>query len=171
MLRYALARAAVDSALAAMRAGRPLELSSPELNTVLDEIVRRGTMLEPTLFVYGDAPERLAVAAAITRRAHQAGVELTAGTDSIAGTDALIPNLHEELQLLVERAGLTPAEALRAATRNAAEAIGVLDSRGTIEAGKLADLVVLRADPLRDIRNTRQIEMVFKHGKAYRPGD
>lgn len=66
------------------------------------------------------------------------------------------------------RQGLTPAEALRAATRNGAQAIGVLGSRGTIEVGKLADLVVLRADPLRDIRNTRSVELVVKHGRIYR---
>jgi imidazolonepropionase-like amidohydrolase len=72
--------------------------------------------------------------------------------------------LHEELALLVE-AGLTPMEALQTATRNPAEYLNKLDSLGTIEKGKLADLVLLDANPLEDIRNTRKIRAVIIGGK------
>jgi hypothetical protein len=90
----------------------------------------------------------------------QAGVQLLAGTDMV-----LYPgfSLHEELRLLV-RAGLTPMEALQAATRSPAEYFGMLESLGTVQKGKLADLVLLNADPLQDISNTRKIEAVVVSG-------
>jgi imidazolonepropionase-like amidohydrolase len=97
-------------------------------------------------------------------------VTIIAGTDTLGGADSdapALPNLHRELELLVTLAGLTPAEALESATRHAAVALGAQDTRGTIEAGKLADLVVLRSDPLLDIRNTRSIELVIKRGRVY----
>jgi adenine deaminase len=72
--------------------------------------------------------------------------------------------LHDELELLVS-AGLTPMEALEAATRNPARFLGMSDSIGTIEKGKAADLVLLDSDPLIDIRNTRKIDAVLLAGK------
>ena len=69
------------------------------------------------------------------------------------------------------RAGLPPAAVLKIATINSARAIGVGDRLGTIEAGKLADLVVVRGNPLQDIRNTHKVQMVFKAGKAYDPAE
>lgn len=89
----------------------------------------------------------------------------------VAGTDQLeYPGfgLHEEMALLVG-AGLTPSEALRAATSEAASALGWQDRVGTIEIGKVADMVILTSDPLADIRNTREIRVVFKGGVAYDP--
>jgi hypothetical protein len=101
---------------------------------------------------------------------HRAGVRLLAGTDTL-GVGALLPgaSLHEELALLV-RAGLTPIEALRAATITAAEALGREDQMGTVEAGKLADLVILEADPLADIANVRRIRAVVHRGRLASPG-
>jgi imidazolonepropionase-like amidohydrolase len=72
--------------------------------------------------------------------------------------------LHEELALLV-KAGLTPMEALQAATRNPAEFLGQLDSQGTIAVGKDADLLLLDANPLADIHNTEKIRAVVLRGK------
>jgi len=95
---------------------------------------------------------------------------VTAGAKFVAGTDSpvfpLVPgfSLHEELGLLRE-IGLTPLGALQAATRNAAEAAGLLDELGTIEVGKGADLVLLGADPLADPANTRSIEAVIARGR------
>jgi imidazolonepropionase-like amidohydrolase len=97
-------------------------------------------------------------------RMHRAGVGI------IAGTDALNPysfpgfSLHDELALLVE-AGLSPMEALQASTKEAARFMGQLDGRGTIEAGKIADLVLLDRDPLKDIHNSRSILAVVLGGK------
>ncbi len=104
------------------------------------------------------------------RLLHEAGVVLLAATD--VGIPMLVPglSLHEELALLVE-AGLTPLEALRTATLNPARVLGMADSLGTIEAGKLADLVLLDANPLVDIANTRRIRAVVADGRLYRRAD
>lgn len=93
--------------------------------------------------------------------AHAAGIPLVVGTDYMyLGFLAV----HWELELLVA-AGLTPAEAIAAATRNAAFALGVSDDLGSIRVGALADLIVLDADPLKDISNTQRINMVIKGGR------
>jgi imidazolonepropionase-like amidohydrolase len=95
-----------------------------------------------------------------------------AGVHILAGTDTMNPQcfpgfgLHDELALLVD-AGLSPLAALQAATRNAAEFMGQLDRRGTIEVGKTADLVLLDKDPLANIHNTRSIQAVVLSGKLY----
>jgi imidazolonepropionase-like amidohydrolase len=101
------------------------------------------------------------------------GLMYRAGVPILAGTDAMNPqcfpgfSLHDELALLVD-AGLSPLATLQAATRNAAEFMGQLDRRGTIEVGKTADLVLLNKDPLADIHNTRSIQAVVLSGKLYR---
>ena len=100
------------------------------------------------------------------------GLMYRAGVPILAGTDTMNPQcfpgfgLHDELALLVD-AGLSPLAALQAATRNAAEFMGQPDRRGTIEAGKTADLVLLNKDPLADIHNTRSIQAVVLGGKLY----
>jgi imidazolonepropionase-like amidohydrolase len=100
------------------------------------------------------------------------GLMYRAGVPILAGTDAMNPQcfpgfgIHDELALLAD-AGLSPLAALQAATRNAAQFMGQLDRRGTIEVGKIADLVLLDADPLADIHNTRSIRAVVLNGKLY----
>lgn len=101
----------------------------------------------------------------LVRDMHRAGVEFLAGTDS--GPNNPVPmgiGLHDELELLVE-SGFTPMEALQTATRNPARYFGRLEDMGTIEPGKLADLVLLTANPLDDIRNTRKIAVVILRGR------
>ena len=98
---------------------------------------------------------------------HRSGVELLAGTD----TNPLNPvlpgwGLHEELVLLQE-SGLTNMQALQTATRNPARYFGILEETGTVEEGKSADLVLLDADPLEDIRNTQKINTVVMRGHYY----
>jgi adenine deaminase len=95
---------------------------------------------------------------------NKAGVPMMAGTD--VGNPFLLPgfSLHDELATFV-RAGLTPGEALKTATYNPAKYLGMLDRLGTIEKGKLADLVLLDANPLEDIRNTRKIRAVVLNGR------
>ncbi len=100
------------------------------------------------------------------------GLMYKAGVPILAGTDTMNPHcfpgfgIHDELALLVD-AGLSPLAALQAATRNAAQFVGQLDSRGTIEVGKTADLVLLDKDPLIDIHNTRSIQAVFLNGRLF----
>jgi len=95
----------------------------------------------------------------------RAGVRFLAGTDAGA-SPAVWPgfSLHEELELLV-KAGMTPIEALRAATINATQFLGNDKDLGSIETGKLADLVLLDANPLVDIRNTTKINAVVLDGR------
>ena len=90
----------------------------------------------------------------------------------LASTDAGPPNffpgfsLHDELALVV-KAGLAPHEALRAAARNTAWVVGLSDELGTVEVGKLADLVLLDADPLAEIANTTRIAAVVANGRLF----
>jgi hypothetical protein len=102
----------------------------------------------------------------ITAQMHQLEVPLLAGTDSPYVYCFPGFSLHDELALLTE-AGLTPLEALQTATSNPALFFGQLDSMGTIEPGKLADLVLLDQNPLEDIRNTRRIVAVVANGRLY----
>jgi imidazolonepropionase-like amidohydrolase len=104
-----------------------------------------------------------------TKAFYDAGGLLTLGTDNpstgefIAGFSA-----HRELHTLV-LAGIPPAAALKIATINGARAMGVSDKLGTLEAGKLADLFVIDGNPLTDIKNTRNVQMVMKSGFIYDP--
>lgn len=97
----------------------------------------------------------------------KAGVEFLAGTDA-SGWIPVLPGfaLHEELALLVD-AGLTPMEALQAATRNPARYFNKLGEMGTVEVKKAADLVLLNGNPLEDIQNTRKIDAVIMRGRYY----
>ena len=91
---------------------------------------------------------------------------LLAGTDSFDSFDISGFSLHQELELLV-KAGLKPTEALQAATTNPAKFLGRERDLGTVEVGKVADLVLLDADPTEDIRNSRKIRGVVLHGHFF----
>ncbi|HLZ11957.1 MAG TPA: amidohydrolase family protein [Candidatus Acidoferrum sp.] len=102
---------------------------------------------------------------------HKKGVKFLAGTDTPPGV-YIFPgfSLHEELQRFVA-AGFTPLEALQTATINPAEFFGMESRLGSIEAGKFADLVLLRANPLDDIANTQKIAAVIANGRYFSAGD
>lgn len=102
------------------------------------------------------------------RLLHEEGVRFLAGSD-FGGVPMIFPgfSLHEELQLLVARAGMTPLQALQTATRNPPIFFGMQSDLGTVEAGKIADLILLRADPLANIGNTQQIEVVVAGGRVF----
>ena len=96
-------------------------------------------------------------------RLYRAGVPLVAGTDAIPGF-----TLQSELALYVE-AGLTPSQALQIATRNAARYTGTSRDRGSVVAGKLADLVLVDGDPTRDINDLRKVALVITQGHWLSP--
>lgn len=98
---------------------------------------------------------------------HRAGVPFMAGTDTAPGV-YIMPgfSLHDELANFVE-AGFTPMEALQTATSNPAKFLGIESSFGSIETGKTADLVLLSANPLDDIRNTQKINCVIANGRVF----
>lgn len=181
-----LLQVTADSAQTAEAARRPFVLAT------LDTLALHGTFLEPTLHATllsaeratrrqrrtQALPDRYALAASVfgmevTRQAVAHGVRLTAGTDHVAyGPASQRAQLATELALFVDSIGMRPEQALLAATRDAALAIGPAAARqGTIAPGRLADLVLLRADPLADIRNLNQVEWVMLGGVLHRPDD
>ena len=105
---------------------------------------------------------------ALTKVYYDRGVRLVAGSD--VPNPWVVPgaSLHGELALLVS-AGIPPLEVIKIATKNAAEGLGISGEVGTVEAGKLADLVVLSANPLQEIGNTRAVELVIQRGKILDP--
>ena len=117
----------------------------------------------PEQVVYGDHLRRSSLQLVAAMR--HAGVQFMAGTDMGIAVSYVYPgfSLHDELALLVH-AGFTPMEALQTATRNPAEFVGKADSMGTIEKGKIADIIVLDANPLEDITNTTKIDAVVLDG-------
>lgn len=111
-------------------------------------------------------PEQIFQYECLTVREYVAsGGQLLAGTDSYF-MGAYPGDLHRELELLVG-CGLSTAQALAAGTINPARWLGATDSLGTIAEGKLADLLLLDADPLSDIRNTRRVRAVVANGRLY----
>ena len=131
-------------------------------------MLNKGTFFVPTLAIAWankDAyPDLFAGLKTTLRKLHDAGVNMAAGTDS--GTPGVVigKGLHKELELMVE-AGMSPMEAITAGTRNAADNLGKANDLGTIESGKLADIIAVSGDPLKDIRDTRGIKLVIKDGK------
>ena len=153
---------------------------SKPFRDLLALMLEKGTFLDPSMLVTsrlektaGDIfknPQQMAEwSNMFTMLAHIRKVPIVAGTD-VQETPSTrdFPNIHTEMELLVTKAGLTPLEAITAATRNGAQVLGISASYGTIAPGKIADLVILSADPAADIRNTTRIEYVIKGGKVHK---
>jgi hypothetical protein len=102
----------------------------------------------------------------ITKALWEAGVPLMAGSDSPEWFLVQGFSIHDELATFVN-AGLTPFAALQTATVNTAKYLGVFNSKGTIESGKQADLILLDGNPLENIAHTRKIIAVFKNGTHF----
>src|SRR6266446_5717774 len=156
-------------------------VESKAISDLLKLMLSKGTFLDPTMVVISQLektekgkifqdPQRMAAwSYMFTMRAHIRRIPIVAGTDvQETPTTRDFPNIHIEMELLVSKAGLTPLEAITAATRNGAQVLGISDSYGTIAPGKIADLVVLSADPSTDIRNTTKIVYVIKGGKVHK---
>jgi imidazolonepropionase-like amidohydrolase len=143
----------------------------PVITQLLTAMQRAHTFLEPTLFVFArqaDETDVNAWARLVTRRARDLGVSIIAGTDGLIGGDSTaLPNVHQELALLVE-AGLTPREALASATTVAAKAMKRERTHGALAAGYVADVLLLDANPLADVRNTTRIAQVLLRGRTLR---
>jgi imidazolonepropionase-like amidohydrolase len=123
---------------------------------------KQDQMTTPADFELRD--ELFARSSQVVAKMQAGGVGILAGTDSAAPD--LVPgfSLHEELALLTQ-AGLSPMQALQAATKNPADFMGTIKNQGTIEIGKNADLLILDENPLTDIRNTEKIRSLVIHGK------
>jgi hypothetical protein len=177
LLPEVVRRSTRDSVRAARQGAflrRPLE--SQLIRGLVDTMRVRGTILDATLMVMRPAPDSAGridrrhaalfhAAVDFVRLAHRSGVDVAAGTDALGGSS---PNIHAELQLLVDSAGFSPLQALRSATLVSARALGMADSVGTIAVGKVADLVILDRDPTADIANTLTVSAVMKAGRLVR---
>ncbi|GMU05629.1 metal-dependent hydrolase family protein [Corallococcus caeni] len=171
-----------EGAKRAIRAG----VDSIEHGTLMDDegvalMKQRGTWYVPTALAFFGVkeladqgklpPDTVAKLRAVDkRREHVLRKAISLGVRIAFGTDAGVfehGRNAQEFALLVE-AGLTPAEALRTATVNAAELLGVADKLGTLEPGKLADVVAVPGDPLKDIRVTQKVFFVMKEGVIQR---
>jgi imidazolonepropionase-like amidohydrolase len=163
---------------AAVEEARFGKVVNPQIAGLFAEMKAKGVVLDATVRIYEMMKGRGAkpycsteLAAQLTRQAQDAGVTISAGTDGFSDPKAAFPALYEELELLVDRAGFTPMQAIVAATRNGALAVRKDPDFGTIEAGKLANLVFTRADPSKDIKALRTIVTTVKRGKAYPRAD
>jgi len=159
-----------------------LETHANEYKELFSRMARKNMIIDATIFVYyynvtrppcneddktrlDKMSKRLEFAVKATTMAHRNGVKIAAGTDFMCSPGEEFPNLHTELELLVTKCGMTPLEAIQSATRINAETLGIETRTGTIEKGKMADLLVLTGNPLADIKNTRTIRIVIKEGR------
>lgn len=153
---------------------------SPVLAKLFRDMVRRGTILDATIWVYAEPAESNGqltsrcddkLGGEITGQAWRAGVQISAGTDAVATDDELWPDLFHELDALVREAGMPPAAAIHSATLISARAAGQQRDMGSIEPGKLANLIVLARNPLEDIDNLKSVEQIVKRGRFYLRSD
>ncbi|MFL6680058.1 MAG: amidohydrolase family protein [Burkholderiaceae bacterium] len=180
LIREALAQVPrVNEPRPATDLGRFTQGDAPELARLFDAMVARGVILDATISAYAPPPGAAAppgacddaVGGAITRQARRAGVAIAAGTDFVEPASERWPELFHELHQLVDRAGLSPAEAIRAATLVGARATGQEREMGSIESGKLADMVVLEKDPRASIDHLESLVMTIKRGHVFPRAD
>jgi imidazolonepropionase-like amidohydrolase len=142
--------------------------SAQKADFLFERMARYETRSVPTLVRLRVSPDFKGLyekVAQVLVRMQNAGVVILAGSGSGAVGTHPGEQFHEELELLVA-AGLTPAQALRGATSEPAKYFRAEESLGTVQVGRVADLVLLDADPLTDIRNTRKIDAVVMGGKV-----
>jgi hypothetical protein len=146
------------------------DLADPGLKYLPEELRKEWTPVNANKFV--SANGRAYYAHKLKNDLRIVGLMSKAGVALLAGSDSLDPfvfpgdSLHSELELMVG-AGLSPAKALQTATMNPARFMGAERTYGEVKNGKVADLVLLDEDPLKDIRNTRKITAVFAKGRYY----
>lgn len=156
----------------------------PVMAGLFSEMARRGMILDATgaLFVNQEAERKAnpdskplrctgAATTRLTRQAWKAGVPVSTGTDTVAGPESAWPDVFDELVFLARDVGMPPLEVIHSATEVGAMAIGQEQDMGTLAAGKLANFVVLAADPLADIENIRSVERTVKRGREYQRAD
>jgi imidazolonepropionase-like amidohydrolase len=161
--------------LALFRDGR-----NPALARLFTDMARRGTILDATLWTYsadtagsttlpplppGSCDDT--VGGAIAGQAYRAGVSIDAGTDNVADWTDPWPDLFHELTALASKAGMPNSAILQSATLIGARAAGQEHEMGSIEAGKLANLVVFARDPLVDLNNLKSVVMTMKRGRLF----
>jgi len=157
---------------------------STVLEPVFAEMARRGTILDATVWTYGaiqtDTTSNPQIArrkcddrigGAITRQAYKAGVPISTGTDYFAPDSDRWPDVFREFDELVRYADMTPEAVIRSATVVGARTVGRGLDMGSIEKGKLANMIVLARNPLLNLQNLKSIEMTVRRGRIYLRSD
>ena len=157
---------------------------NPVTAKLFADMKTRGTILDATLWVYEEMDKAHAsepkspapycsaeLAAKLLHQAYRAGVMISAGTDGFTPWQEPYVALDDEVALLVAKAGMSPADALRAATFVGAKTIGKAKEMGTVEPGKLADFVVLSKSPLDDVANLKSVTLTVKCGVRFPRSD
>ena len=152
-----------------------VDLDSIEIRNMIESLVQNQIPVDPTLNVYEaifvrqsfadpQNEQRWSKVLQLTKMMHDRGVKILSGTD--IPNFELVPgeSLHHELELLVE-AGINISDVIKIATKNGAEALDLMNQTGTIEPGKQADILILSANPVEDIENTKRIEAVISNGR------
>lgn len=149
------------------------------VQALLEQMRDKHIILDATVRVYAEQ-DRDAVAPgarqpicsgpmvfALTRQAYRTGVAISAGTDGETPDSEAWPALIEEMELLQNAVGMTPADVLVAATRTAARTVNQAEDMGVVEPGKLANLIFIAADPAVDVANLKQLVFTVKRGEAF----
>jgi imidazolonepropionase-like amidohydrolase len=152
-----------------------LDLNSIEIRHMIESLVQNQIPVDPTLNVYeaifvgqgfADPQNELrwSKVLQLTKMMHERGVKILSGTD--IPNFELVPgeSLHHELELLVE-AGINTSDVIEIATKNGAEALDLMNQTGTLEPGKQGDILILSANPIEDIENSKRIDIVISNGK------
>ena len=158
-----------------------VNLNSTEIKNMIDSLIQNHIPVDPTLNVYEailvrhssadpQNEQRWSKVLQLTKMMHDRGVKILSGTD--IPNFELVPgeSLHHELELLVE-AGINTSDVIEIATKNGAEALDLMNQTGNLEPGKQADILILSANPLEDIKDTKEIETVISNGRIIERSD
>jgi len=151
-----------------------VDLNSTEISNMIDSLVQNQIPVDPTLNVYEailkqgsydpQNEQRWNKVLQLTKIMHERGVQILSGTD--IPNLKLVPgkSLHHELELLAE-AGIKPMDIIKIATKNGAKALSIINQTGTIEPDKQADILILSANPIEDIKNIGKIDAVISNSR------
>lgn len=149
----------------------------PEVAAVFQEMKRRGIVLDATNRTYIERERRppgappancsAELSATLTAQAYRQGVLISTGTDGFSPMSEPFPPLYDELEFMVDKVGIPPLQVIRSATYVGAMATGRQAEMGRIAPGLLANMMVVRANPAKDIRALRTVVLTIKRGRAY----
>jgi imidazolonepropionase-like amidohydrolase len=162
--------------------GESIDMSSfsvedPEFRRYVAALAESDTKFDATMFVYADSENQQercgmdTVVRPVVAAVHKAGVPIIAGTDGSSPSDDPFPAIVDEMELLASVDGMSNADVIEAATINAAEAMGLGDELGSIDEGKLANLVFLLENPLESVANFRSVVLTVKRGRRFYRSD
>ena len=144
------------------------EYGKLDMDQLFDLMKKKDVVLDATISVFDMYKDhrnyrwKYEMTKRITKEAQQKGIVVAAGSDTDQETF-----VQHEMKLLVNECDFTPFEAIVSATKNSAQAIGILDHEGTVEVGKKANLILLSKNPIEDINNIDSAEIIIKNGKLF----